>query len=169
MQRDLDDPTPTVFSKRMQDVLVESVRERHHEHFVGRDLVEIGKEQAKTPLEVMLDLAISENLETQFLIKGFQNGDEEAVRALATAPYVLTGGSDGGAHISFLCQVTYPSFLLSHWVREQKVLSVEEAVNRLTFVPAQLLGIPRRGLLKQGMAADLTIFDPERARRLVKH
>ncbi len=168
MQRDLDDPTPTVFSKRMQDVLVESVRERHHEHFVGRDLVEIGKEQAKTPLEVMLDLAISENLETQFLIKGFQNGDEEAVRALATDPYVLTGGSDGGAHISFLCQVTYPSFLLSHWVREQKVLSVEEAINRLTFVPAQLLGIPRRGLLKQGMAADLTIFDPEEVQAMPK-
>ena len=161
MQRDLDDPAPKVFSKRMQDILVDSVRQDEHRSLVGKDLVTIGREQGKSPLESMLDLAVAENLDTQFLIKGFQNGDEEAVRNLATNPYVLTGGSDGGAHISFLCQVTYPSFLLSHWVREKKALSLEQAVNRLTFTPAQLLGIPKRGLLQQGLAADLTIFDPD--------
>ena len=83
------------------------------------------------------------------------------MRSLATNPYVVTGGSDGGAHVSFLCQVTYPSFLLSHWVREKKALSLEQAVSRLTSTPARLLGIPRRGLLRPGMAADLTVFDPD--------
>lgn len=162
MQRDLDDPTPKVFSKRMQDVFVSAVRLDEHKHLVGKHLVEVGREQGKTPLEAMLDLAIAENLETQFLIRGFQNGDEEAVRSLTTNPYVLTGGSDGGAHIAFLCQVTYSSFLLSHWVREKKALTLEQAVRRLTFDPATLLGIPHRGLLKEGMAADLTIFDPDK-------
>jgi N-acyl-D-aspartate/D-glutamate deacylase len=162
MQRDLDDPTPKVFSKRMQDVFVSAVLLDEHKHLVGKNLVEVGQEQGKTPLEAMLDLAIAENLETQFLICGFQNGDEEAVRSLTTNPYVLTGGSDGGAHIAFLCQVTYSSFLLSHWVREKKALTLEQAVRRLTFNPATLLGIPRRGLLKEGMAADLTIFDPDK-------
>lgn len=161
MQRDLDDPTPKVFSKRMQDISVDSVRHDEHRALVGKDLVTIGREQGKTPLEAMLDLAVSENLDTQFLITGFQNGDETAVRRLATNPYVVTGGSDGGAHVSFLCQVTYPSFLLSHWVRKKQALSLEQAVSRLTFTPAQLLGIPRRGLLRTGMAADLTIFDPD--------
>jgi N-acyl-D-amino-acid deacylase len=161
MQRDLDDPTPKVFSKRMQDVFVSAVRDHEHKEFVGKDLVEIGRLQGKTPLAAMLDLAVAENLETQFLIRGFQNGDENAVRGLTTNPYVVTGGSDGGAHIAFLCQVTYSSFLLSHWVREKKALSLEQAVRKLTFDPARLLGIPRRGLLKEGMAADLTIFDPD--------
>jgi N-acyl-D-aspartate/D-glutamate deacylase len=162
MQRDLDDPTPKVFSKRMQDVFVSSVRQDQHKELVGKNLVEIGRMQGKTPLTAMLDLAIAENLDTQFLIHGFANGDDNAVRALTTDPYVLTGGSDGGAHIAFLCQVTYSSFLLSHWVREKKALTLEQAVRRLTFDPASLLGIPNRGLLKTGMAADLIIFDPDK-------
>jgi N-acyl-D-amino-acid deacylase len=162
MQADLDDPTPKVFSKRMQDVFVSAVRLDEHRPLVGKQLVQIGQEQGKTPLEAMLDLAIAENLDTQFLIRGFQNGDEEAVRGLTTSPYVLTGGSDGGAHVAFLCQVTYSSFLLSHWVREKKALTLEQAVRKLTFDPAVLLGIPNRGLLKQGFAADLTIFDPDK-------
>ncbi len=162
MQRDLDDPSPKVFSKRMQDVFVSIVRQDQHKELVGKNLVEIGHMQGKTPLEAMLDLAIAENLDTQFLIHGFANGDDDAVRTLATDPYVLTGGSDGGAHIAFLCQVTYSSFLLSHWVREKKALTLEQAVRRLTFDPASLLGIPNRGLLKTGMAADLTIFDPDK-------
>ena len=161
MQRDLDDPTPKVFSKRMQDISVDRVRDEAHRPLEGKDLVTLAREQGKTPLEAMLDLAVAENLETQFLVTGFQNGDPDAVRSLATNPYVVTGGSDGGAHVSFLCQVTYPSFLLSHWVREQKALSLEQAVSRLTSTPARLLGIPRRGLLRPGMAADLTVFDPD--------
>ena len=96
MQRDLDDPAPKIFSKRMQDVFVDGVRQDEHTSLVGKDLVSIGREQGKTPLEAMLDLAVSENLDTQFLIKGFLNGDDEAVRNLSTNPYVLTGGSDGG-------------------------------------------------------------------------
>jgi len=162
MQRDLDDPTPKVFSKRMQDVFVSAVRLDEHKSLVGKNMVEIGREQGKTPLEAMLDLAIAENLDIQFLIHGFTNGDEEAVRGLTTNPYVLTGGSDGGAHVAFLCQVTYSSFLLSYWVREKKALTLEQAVRKLTFDPAVLLGIPSRGLLKEGMAADLTLFDPDK-------
>jgi N-acyl-D-aspartate/D-glutamate deacylase len=161
MQRDLDDPTPKIFSKRMQDVFVSEVRLGAHKPLVGKNMVEIGREQGKTPLEAMLDLAIAENLDTQFLIHGFTNGDEEAVHSLTTNPYVLTGGSDGGAHVAFLCQVTYSSFLLSHWVREKKALTLEQAVRKLTFDPAVLLGIPNRGLLKEGMAADLTVFDAD--------
>jgi N-acyl-D-aspartate/D-glutamate deacylase len=161
MQADLDDPTPKVFSKRMQDVFVSAVCLEEHSHVVGKNMVTIGAEQGKTPLAAMLDLAVAENLDTQFVIRGFQNGDENAVRSMTTNPYVLTGGSDGGAHVAFLCQVTYSSFLLSHWVREKKALSLEQAIRKLTFDPAVLLGIPHRGLLKEGFAADLTIFDPD--------
>lgn len=164
MQADLDDPTPKVFSKRMQDVFVSAVRLQEHRPLVGKNMVTISAAQGKSPLAAMLDLAVAENLDTQFLIRGFQNGDENAVRGMTTNPYVLTGGSDGGAHVAFLCQVTYSSFLLSHWVREKKVLSLEQAIRKLTFDPAVLLGIPHRGLLKEGFAADLTIFDPDTVR-----
>ena len=161
MQRDLDDPAPKVFSKRMQDVFVSNVQLDEHKQFVGRNVADIGQQLGKTPLEAMLDIAVAENLDTQFLIKGFLNGDEEAVQGLTESPYVLSGGSDGGAHVSFLCQVTYSSYLLEHWVRKKKAFSLEQAVRKLTFDPATLLGIPNRGLLKTGLAADLTIFDPD--------
>jgi len=161
MQRDLDDPAPKVFSKRMQDVFVSNVLLDEHKQFVGKNVADIGQQLGKTPLEAMLDIAVAENLDTQFLIKGFLNGDEEAVRGLTESPYVLSGGSDGGAHVSFLCQVTYSSYLLEHWVRKKKAFSLEQAVRKLTFDPATLLGIPNRGLLKTGLAADLTIFDPD--------
>ena len=59
MQRDLDDPAPKVFSKRMQDVFVSIVRQDRHRELVGKNLVEIGRMQGKTPLEAMLDLAIA--------------------------------------------------------------------------------------------------------------
>jgi N-acyl-D-aspartate/D-glutamate deacylase len=169
MQRDLDDPTPKVFSKRMQDIFVSAVRLPEHQSLVGKNMAELGAMQGKTPLEAMIDLALSENLETQFVIRGFSNGDENAVHSMTTSPYVLTGGSDGGAHIAFLCQVTYSSFLLSYWVREKKAMTLEQAVRKLTFDPAVLLGIPNRGLLKTGMAADLTIFDPDKVQAKEKH
>jgi N-acyl-D-aspartate/D-glutamate deacylase len=77
-------------------------------------------------------------------------------------PYVVIGGSDGGAHVAFICQVTYSSHLLGHWVREKRALSLETAVRRLTFEPALLLGLRDRGLVREGLAADLVIFDPDR-------
>jgi N-acyl-D-amino-acid deacylase len=73
----------------------------------------------------------------------------------------MLGGSDGGAHVKFICQVTYSSYLLSHWVRDKRALSLEAAVRRLTWEPAALLGLRDRGLLREGLAADVVVFDPD--------
>ena len=162
LQTDLDDPTPRVFSKRMQDVLVNAVTHERNRAFVGRTVVELGQAQDKTPLAAMLDLALDEDLATDFLIVGFQNGDEAALRGMIEDPHVVVGGSDGGAHVQFICQVTYSTHLLAHWVRAKGVLSLETAVRRLTFEPAMLLGLTDRGLVREGLAADLVVFDPDR-------
>jgi len=77
-------------------------------------------------------------------------------------PLVLLGGSDGGAHVQFICQVAYSSHLLGYWVRERRALSLEAAVRRLTAEPAALLGLGDRGLVREGLAADLIVFDPDR-------
>jgi N-acyl-D-aspartate/D-glutamate deacylase len=96
------------------------------------------------------------------LIVGFQNGDEAALLELIEDPHVVVGGSDGGAHVQFICQVTYSTHLLAHWVRAKGALSLETAVRKLTFEPAMLLGLPDRGLVREGLAADLVVFDPDR-------
>src|SRR2546425_5683300 len=77
-------------------------------------------------------------------------------------PYVSVGGSDGGAHVAFICKTAYSSHLVGYWVRQKRALSLEAAVRRLTFEPALLLGVRDRGLVREGLAADLVVFDPDR-------
>jgi N-acyl-D-aspartate/D-glutamate deacylase len=75
---------------------------------------------------------------------------------------MLLGLGDGGAHLDMLCDSGYPTYVLGTWVRERKVLSLEEAVRRMTSDPADFFGIRDRGRLAPGLAADLTVFDPAR-------
>jgi N-acyl-D-aspartate/D-glutamate deacylase len=75
-------------------------------------------------------------------------------------PSVLLGLGDGGAHLDMLCDSGYPTYVLGTWVRERKVLTLEEAVRRMTSDPADFFGIRDRGRIKAGQAADIVIFDP---------
>lgn len=125
-------------------------------------MAQIGRARGTTALQAMLDLALDDGLETEFRIVGFQNGDEAALQGMLEDPHVVIGGSDGGAHVAFICQVAYSSHLLGYWVREQRTLSLEAAVRRLTLDPARLLGLADRGLVRAGLAADLVVFDPDR-------
>ncbi|HXZ91421.1 MAG TPA: amidohydrolase family protein, partial [Burkholderiales bacterium] len=75
-------------------------------------------------------------------------------------PTVLIGLGDGGAHLDMLCDAGYPSYVLGTWVRERKVLTLEEAVRRMTSDPADFFGIRDRGRVAPGLAADLVLFDP---------
>ncbi len=70
--------------------------------------------------------------------------------------------TDAGAHLSSLCNADFPTYVLAHWVRETGVLSLEEAVARLTARPADAFGLADRGRLTPGLAADVVIFDLER-------
>ena len=85
---------------------------------------------------------------------------------ILTCPRAIIGLSDGGAHVQFQGNYSYASTLLSRWVREEKIMSLEQAVRRITFEAASVFGLIDRGLLRPGMAADMTIFDPETIRPL---
>ena len=73
---------------------------------------------------------------------------------------MLIALGDAGAHVDMLCDAGYPTYLLGTWVRERQIMTLEQAVARLTSQPADLFGIKDRGRLKQGYAADIAIFDP---------
>jgi N-acyl-D-amino-acid deacylase len=131
-----------------------------HQHLKGKSVADIAREQGKDVLDVFLDLSLEEDLETEFERREV-NSDEAAMTALLTSPYTVIGQSDGGAHVVFRTDYSYSTYLLSHWVREKGIMSLEEAIRKLTFVPASLFGLFDRGLLRPGMAADLMVFDPE--------
>ncbi len=111
------------------------------------------------PLDWMLDLSLSENLETLFYAHVL-NSDEEAVGRMMRHPHASIALSDAGAHLSFFCDAGYGLHLLGHWSRDLGALPIETAVWQLTGRPADIYGIQGRGYLKPGMAADLLLFDP---------
>ena len=94
------------------------------------------------------------------------NVDLEAMTQILNYPSAIVGLSDGGAHVQVHGGYGYSTRLLGYWVREQGIMSLEKAVRRLTFESASVFGIHDRGLLRPGMAADITIFDPETVRSL---
>jgi N-acyl-D-aspartate/D-glutamate deacylase len=71
----------------------------------------------------------------------------------------MIGLSDAGAHLDMLCESGYTTYMLGHWVREQKALTLEHAIKRITSEPADFFGIADRGRLQVGAAADICIFD----------
>ena len=77
------------------------------------------------------------------------------------SPYVIIGTSDAGAHVQFGADFGYCTTLLGMWVRDRQMISLEQAIHKLTFHVASVYGIEGRGLLRPGFAADVTIFDPK--------
>jgi N-acyl-D-amino-acid deacylase len=131
-----------------------------NQHLKGKSVAEIAREQGRDVLDVFLELSLEENLETEFE-RHEVNSDEAAMTALLTSPYTVIGQSDGGAHVVFRTDYSYSTYLLSHWVREKEIMSLEDAIRKLTFVPASLFGFSDRGLVRPGLAADLMVFDPD--------
>ena len=80
-------------------------------------------------------------------------------------PHSLVSLSDAGAHLTFFNDAGFGLHLMGHWARELGAMSMAEAVRRLTSQPAQVFGMQRRGLIREGYAADLLLFDPETVAR----
>ena len=122
-------------------------------------MAEIAKIRGQDVIDAFLDLSLEEGLDTEFQTSS-TNGDEEAVAEIIRSPYVLVGQSDAGAHLIYDAGFGYATRLLGYWVREKKIMSLEEGVRKLTFMVASIFGLRDRGLLRPGMAADLVVFDP---------
>ena len=73
----------------------------------------------------------------------------------------MPGLGDAGAHVSQMIDSGWATFILSHWHRDTGVYTLEEAVRRMTAVPAGVLGLEDRGVLAVGKRADLNVFDVE--------
>jgi len=124
----------------------------------GLTIGEIARSRGVDGVDALLDLAIADDLRTEFTL-AFLNTNQAEVGRLLKDNRTLIGLSDGGAHLSMLCDAGYCTYLLGKWVRELGVLTMEQAVRRITSEPADLFGIRDRGRLAEGMAADIVVFD----------
>jgi N-acyl-D-aspartate/D-glutamate deacylase len=126
---------------------------------VGRRVTDLARERGCSPLDVMCDLSVAEDLTTRFRAY-IANDDVDEVGKLLTHDHVVLGLSDAGAHVDQLCDAPLPTDLLGTWVRERQVMPLERAVRKLTGEPADIFGFVRRGYLHQGNWADVCVFDP---------
>ena len=156
-REDLKNPTSIVDWER---VTLHEARSPGLKRFEGMTIAEIARAEGKDGVDTLLDLTLADDLELEFTITTF-NTRVDRMAELLNNPAVLIGLGDGGAHVDMLCDSGYPTYLLGTWVREREVLSLPEAVRRLTSDPADLFGIRDRGRLRPGLAADIAIFDPQ--------
>jgi N-acyl-D-aspartate/D-glutamate deacylase len=126
---------------------------------LGRRVTDIARERNASPLDVMCELSLAEDLSTRFRAY-IANDDLEEVGLLLTEDHVVLGLTDAGAHVDQLCDAPSPTDLLGTWVREREIMPLERAVRKLAGEPADMFGFQGRGYLRPGYAADVTVFDP---------
>ena len=131
-----------------------------HPELVDRAVVELAAERGCTPLDVVLDISLEDDLKTRFW-SVLANNDPDGIAWLLPRDNVLLGLADSGAHVSQLCDACFATDLLGNWVRDRGVMSLERAIHKLTAEPAGVYGLSDRGTVAVGRAADLCVFDPD--------
>ncbi len=125
-----------------------------------RSVAEISRALGVTPAEAMVEIALEHDLKV-FFRQPFANENQDDALELMRHPYSNVTFSDSGAHVSQIMDSSLQTHLLSHWVRDEEALSLEEAVRMITYDTATSWGFHDRGLLREGMVADITVFNPE--------
>jgi N-acyl-D-amino-acid deacylase len=149
---------PRIFRGDWERIEVSTASTPALKAFEGRTVAQIARERGRDPLDTFLDLALEDDLNLHYATIS----DTGEIPRLVADSRTILGLSDAGAHVGLLCDAGYCTYLLGVWARENQVITLERAVQRLTSEPADYFGIRTRGRLKPGLAADITIFDYDR-------
>ena len=129
------------------------------EKYVGKALGQIGAEEGKHPVEVMLDLSLATNLKAEFLGPNRGINADYMAEIINDSPFTFPGVSDGGAHTKFFTGGAFTTDFLRWLVRDEQKITLEEAHYRLSALPAHAAGFKNRGTLREGAHADVVVYD----------
>lgn len=129
-----------------------------HTSLRGVPLADLAMQRGEHPFDVMLELAVEDDLVTRF--RNVPRSTKDELTELVRDPRTVLGAHDAAAHVDMLCDACYPSYTLRYWVREEQALSLETAIWRMSGQPAALWGMNDRGTIEVGKVADLVAFDP---------
>jgi len=129
------------------------------EKYLGKSVGDIAHEEGKMPLDVLLDLSIAGNLKVEFLGPSMGFSADYNAEIINNSPYTFPGVSDGGAHTKFFTGGAYTTDFLQWLVRDEQKVTLEEAHYRLSALPAHAAGFRDRGVLREGAAADVVVYD----------
>jgi N-acyl-D-amino-acid deacylase len=161
----LKDHMPKTATGPLPEIVICGPKLEKNQRWLDHTLALVAEKTGRHPVDVMLDMAVEEDLRTEFFAAP-PNGRIDYLREIVDDPYVLFGVSDGGAHTRFLTAGRYPTETLCKIVREHGMISLEEAHWRLSALPAQVAGFEGRGVLRVGAPADIVVYDYERLRVL---
>ena len=125
-----------------------------------KSMAELARQKNTHPVELMIDMALERDLKF-FMMQPIANENQAEALELMKHPRSVVTFSDSGAHVSQIMDSSLQTHLLSHWVRERQAFTLEEAVKLITCDTATQFGFHDRGLLREGMAADIVVFDPD--------
>ncbi len=160
MRQDWQESRAVSFHRNWGRIHFEKVVKTENQKFLGKSVAEVATLRNQDGLDAFLDISLEEELDTMFETtnRGF---NPEVMSTIMKSPYVIIGTSDAGAHVQFGADFGYCTTLLGIWVRDRQMISMEQAIHKLTFHVASVYGIEGRGLLRPGFAADVTVFDPK--------
>jgi N-acyl-D-aspartate/D-glutamate deacylase len=126
------------------------------------------KARGVSPLEEAYDRLLDDDGHAMLLVTlaNFRDASLDTVAELVRREDVVLGLGDGGAHYGMICDASFPTYMLTHWVRDRASgrLTVAEAVRELTSAPARVAGLADRGRIAVGYKADLNVVDPDALR-----
>ena len=157
MKKDvIDRPHPRTDWAQVQVVEVALERNLKYE---GLSIADIATAEGKHPLDAFLDIALDEDLETEFAHPADAAGRDEARAERLSNPFVHISVSDGGAHTRFLVNSVWPVYFLAHWIRDYGLMSLEQGHQKMSALPAWFSDMKNRGTLRVGDYADIMIYN----------
>lgn len=156
----LKDELPTVTTGPIPNFTILGPRTPETKPYENLTVGEAAERMGKHFVDAMLDIAVADGLRTLFYAPP-PNDSLEYLREIVQNPYVLLGVSDGGAHTKFLTTGRFPTDTIITVVRENAMLSLEEAHWRLSAFPASVAGFKGRGTITEGSPADIVVYDYE--------
>jgi len=141
------------------DIIVLECKRPDLKKYENMSIGEIAKAENKHPVDAMLDIACADGLNTDFYTPPLNQSIANMSEMINSDSLPIFGVSDGGAHTKFFTGGRYPTETLINFVRENPVLTLEEAHFRLSAQPAMCGGFKNRGTLVEGAAADVVVYD----------
>jgi N-acyl-D-amino-acid deacylase len=141
------------------DMWLTNFRHARHHRFEGRSIAEVAEMMGREPVDAVCDLLVAEDLEVSYVSAG---GNLATLPKFVSHPLSMVG-SDALLIGAYPSPRTYGCFpiILAEYVREERFLALPDAIRKMTSFPAQRLGLPDRGLLRDGFKADVVVFDPK--------
>ena len=144
----------------LPDLIIGEVGDPELARYEGMTVGQIADQEGKHVVDAMLDIIVADNLKTEFANVSHRDNPQHTAEVLKSR-HVVPGLSDGGAHVKFSTHGRYTTETLSWLVRDEGLLTLEEAHFSLSYLPAFVSGLKDRGFIREGAPADVLVYDLE--------